>query len=244
MAKDVQGSQKANPTWAKAQVKANKSVIHAMATLARKLGFYNLQIKAILKQLLDQDTFKSLVKQITEHIEQETLQLADEPDVPARISTGALVAAASQDTATETAMYPVLQHKATVEAVEELLQEEQIAWERADTLAQLQTPGTAGHHVIWPVTELPAGLPTNLPDLEQAQREAIERQEEEDLLFDSPYLLEETNYQEMEEAQQRVIVTFHVYKRREWRTMDMVSVSPDHLAEAQSIANGYARDPN
>ncbi|KAL2829037.1 hypothetical protein BDW59DRAFT_142760 [Aspergillus cavernicola] len=241
--------------------------------------------------------------------------------------------------AAERAEYQRLQHEATAEAVEELLQEEQVAQERANALAQLQTSGPAEDHVVRPVTELPADLPSlitrlreegsqlddesvplannptqghpeqgaavspsrteliapsnppthqdinraetrdaviadelwdgddggenpigtsqpdterypgDLPDPEQAQREAIERQEEEDLLFDTPHPLEETNYQEMEEAQQgppgrRVMVTFHVYKRGEWRTTDVVSVSPDHLAEAQTIANRYARDPN
>ncbi|KAL4936127.1 hypothetical protein BDV06DRAFT_228182 [Aspergillus oleicola] len=84
MAKDVQGGQNANPTRAKARARADESVIHGMATLARKLGFRTPQIKAILKQSPDQqiaraallkarkpdhyhydrETFESLVKQI------------------------------------------------------------------------------------------------------------------------------------------------------------------------------------
>ncbi|KAE8334190.1 hypothetical protein BDV24DRAFT_170453, partial [Aspergillus arachidicola] len=86
--------------------------------------------------------------------------------------------------------------------------------------------------------------PANTPDPEQAQREAIDRQEEEDSLFDSPHPLEETDSQEMEETQRRVTITFQVYERSQWSTTDVVSVSPDHLAEAQILADGYARDPN
>lgn len=73
--------------------------------------------------------------------------------------------------------------------------------------------------------------PANTPDPEQAQREAINRQEEEDS-------------QETEETQRRVTITFQVYERSQWSTTDVVSVSPDHLAEAQILADGYARDPN
>ncbi|UDD63780.1 hypothetical protein AFCA_011040 [Aspergillus flavus] len=86
--------------------------------------------------------------------------------------------------------------------------------------------------------------PANTPDPEQAQREAIDRQEEEDSLFDTPHSLEEADSQEMEETQRRVTITFQVYERSQWSTTDMVSVSPDHLAEAQILADGYARDPN
>ncbi|KAL2848991.1 hypothetical protein BJX68DRAFT_276174 [Aspergillus pseudodeflectus] len=85
--------------------------------------------------------------------------------------------------------------------------------------------------------------PANMPDPEQAQREAIERQEEEHLLFDSPHPLEETDYKEMEEDQRQVTITFQVYEQSKWRTTDVVSVSPDHVAEAQILADGYARDP-
>ncbi|KAL4958852.1 DUF3723 domain-containing protein [Aspergillus stella-maris] len=84
MAKDVQGGQNANPTRAKARARADESVIHGMATLARDLGFCTPQIEAILKQSPDQqiaraallkarkpdhyhydpETFESLVEQI------------------------------------------------------------------------------------------------------------------------------------------------------------------------------------
>ncbi|KAE8130756.1 hypothetical protein BDV38DRAFT_276525 [Aspergillus pseudotamarii] len=86
--------------------------------------------------------------------------------------------------------------------------------------------------------------PANTPKPEQAQREAIDRQEEEDSLFDTPHSLEEADSQEMEEAQRRVTITFQVYERSQWSTTDVVSVSLDHLAEAQTLADGYARDPN
>jgi hypothetical protein len=86
--------------------------------------------------------------------------------------------------------------------------------------------------------------PANIPDPEQAQREAIERQEEEHLLFDSPHALEETDYKEMEESQRQVTITFQVYEQSKWRTTNVVSVSPDHVADAQILADGYARDPN
>jgi hypothetical protein len=84
MAKDIQGGPKANPTRAKARAKANESVVHAMAALAKKLGFRTPQIKAILRQSPDRQiaraallkarkpdhyhydsgTFESLIKQI------------------------------------------------------------------------------------------------------------------------------------------------------------------------------------
>ncbi|KAL5333673.1 hypothetical protein BJX70DRAFT_48849 [Aspergillus crustosus] len=222
----------------------------------------------------------------------------------------------------------------TVEAVEELLQGERVARERADALAQLQTPGAGEDHVARPVTELPADLPSliarlreegsqlgdnsvipgnnriqeppemgpatgdnldrdgggmtagavelglsqqeterytaDLPDPEQAQREAIERQEGEDLLFDD-HVLEESADPAVEEdlerpspkvpaplgpgsinerlssdapPERRVTVTFHVYEQGAWRKMDMVSVSPNHPTEAYIIADRYARDPS
>ncbi|KAL4779874.1 hypothetical protein BJX76DRAFT_339512 [Aspergillus varians] len=40
----------------------------------------------------------------------------------------------------------------------------------------------------------------------------------------------------------RVTVTFHVYEQGGWRKTDIVSVSPDHLAEAQMLTDWYARD--
>ncbi|KAE8391594.1 hypothetical protein BDV23DRAFT_69197 [Aspergillus alliaceus] len=86
--------------------------------------------------------------------------------------------------------------------------------------------------------------PANTPNPEQAQREAIDRQEEEDSLFDTPHSLEEADSQEMEEAQRRVTITFQVYERSQWSTTDVVSVSLDHLTEAQTLADRYARDPN
>ncbi|KAE8155499.1 hypothetical protein BDV40DRAFT_294282 [Aspergillus tamarii] len=86
--------------------------------------------------------------------------------------------------------------------------------------------------------------PANTPDPEQAQREAIHRQEEEDSLFDTPHPLEEADSQEMEETQRRVTITFQAYERNQWSTTDVVSVIPNHLAEAQILADGYARDPN
>lgn len=86
--------------------------------------------------------------------------------------------------------------------------------------------------------------PANTPDPEQAHREAIDRQEEEDSLFDTPHPLEEADSQGMAETQRWVTITFQVYERSQWSTTDVVSVSPDHLAEAQILADGYARDPN
>ncbi|OJJ42065.1 hypothetical protein ASPZODRAFT_77819 [Penicilliopsis zonata CBS 506.65] len=85
MAKNIQGGQAANPARAKARATADESVIHDMATLARKLGFQTTQISAILQQspdrqiaraaLLkaqkpdryhyDRETFESLIEQIT-----------------------------------------------------------------------------------------------------------------------------------------------------------------------------------
>lgn len=84
MAKNIRGGQAANPARAKARAKADESVIHDMATLARKLGFRTTQINAILQQspdrqiaraaLLkarkpdhfhyDRETFESLIEQI------------------------------------------------------------------------------------------------------------------------------------------------------------------------------------
>lgn len=84
MAKNIRGGQAANPARAKARAKADESVIHDMATLARKLGFGTTQINAILQQspdrqiaraaLLkarkpdhfhyDRETFESLIEQI------------------------------------------------------------------------------------------------------------------------------------------------------------------------------------
>ncbi|KAL4954728.1 hypothetical protein BDW69DRAFT_183210 [Aspergillus filifer] len=228
-------------------------------------------------------------------------------------------------------------------------QKGRVARERADALAQLQTPGAMEDHALRPVTELPLDLPSlltrlreegsqledesvthanntaivadldaettagavelgpsqqdtgrytaDLSDPEQAQREAIERQKEENLLFDT-HKLEETADQEMGEVpgrptarvavaphssnpvstdrdhergglyhevegpaslapgtiqeglssdappERRVTETFHVYEQGEWRKMDMVFVSPHHLAEAQIIADRCARDPN
>ncbi|KAF7133642.1 hypothetical protein CNMCM5793_004950 [Aspergillus hiratsukae] len=64
MAKDVQcGHRKANPARAKARAKADESVIHDMAALARKLGFRTPQIKEILKQSPDRQIARaSLLK--------------------------------------------------------------------------------------------------------------------------------------------------------------------------------------
>ncbi|KAE8147659.1 hypothetical protein BDV25DRAFT_142527 [Aspergillus avenaceus] len=84
MTKNIRGIQAANPARAKARAKADKSIIHNMATLARKLGFQTTQIDAILQQSPDRqitqtallkaqkpdhfhynrETFKSLIKQI------------------------------------------------------------------------------------------------------------------------------------------------------------------------------------
>jgi hypothetical protein len=51
MAKDVQCDHlKANPARAKARAKADESIIHDMAALTQKLGFWTPQIKEILKQ--------------------------------------------------------------------------------------------------------------------------------------------------------------------------------------------------
>jgi hypothetical protein len=110
----------------------------------------------------------------------------------------------------------------------------------------------------------------DLPNPEQAQRQAIERQEGEDLLFDVP-VLEEPTDQAVEEdpgrptlevpdplrpgsmpaglssdvpPERRVTVTFYVYERQAWKKMDMVTVSPTQLADAQIIAERYARDPS
>jgi hypothetical protein len=109
----------------------------------------------------------------------------------------------------------------------------------------------------------------DLPDPEQAQRQAIERQEGEDLLFDVPVLEEPTDQAVEEDAErptleapglrpgspheglssdaqpeQRVTVTFYVYERQGWKKMDMVSLSANQLAAAQIIADRYARDPS
>ncbi|RDH27273.1 hypothetical protein BDQ94DRAFT_175749 [Aspergillus welwitschiae] len=85
MAKNIRGGQAANPARAKARAKADESVIHDMATLARKLGFRTTQISAILQQSADRqiaraallqarkpdryhydrETFESLIEQIT-----------------------------------------------------------------------------------------------------------------------------------------------------------------------------------
>ncbi|KAJ5155476.1 hypothetical protein N7492_008279 [Penicillium capsulatum] len=84
MAKNIRDGQAANPARAKARAKADESVIHDMATLARKLGFRTTQINAILQQSPDQqiaraallkarkpdhyhynsETFESLIEQI------------------------------------------------------------------------------------------------------------------------------------------------------------------------------------
>jgi hypothetical protein len=97
--------------------------------------------------------------------------------------------------------------------------------------------------------------PAHLPDPEQAQREAIGRQEAEDLLFDTP--LEDTEDQEIGEVQEiptsegfgndlppgrRVTITFYAYDRGSWRRTDTVFVSSDNPHEAQNIADHYAQD--
>jgi hypothetical protein len=54
-----------------------------------------------------------------------------------------------------------------MEAGEELLQEDQVARERADALTQLQTPGIMKDHPPRPVTELPADLPSLITRLRE-----------------------------------------------------------------------------
>jgi hypothetical protein len=86
-----------------------------------------------------------------------------------------------------------------------------------------------------------------LLDPEQAHREAIERRNGQNQPFDTPCNSEATDHQKREEAQGAPTgqeVKFHVYEQGGWRNTDMVSVHPNHIAEAQTIANQYARDPN
>ncbi|KAJ5152474.1 hypothetical protein N7492_009754 [Penicillium capsulatum] len=59
MAKNIRDGHATNPTRAKARAKADESVIHDMATLARKLGFRTTQINAIIHE-----AFESLIEQI------------------------------------------------------------------------------------------------------------------------------------------------------------------------------------
>ncbi|KAH1519476.1 hypothetical protein CDV57_01297 [Aspergillus fumigatus] len=97
--------------------------------------------------------------------------------------------------------------------------------------------------------------PAVLPGPEQAHRVAIERQQAEDLLFDTP--LEDTEDQGIGEVQEiptsegfgndlppgrRVTITFYAYDRGSWRRTDTVSVSSDNPHEAQNIADHYAQD--
>ncbi|KAL4982470.1 hypothetical protein BDW68DRAFT_182511 [Aspergillus falconensis] len=180
-------------------------------------------------------------------------------------------------------------------------------------VADLGGETTAGAVELGPSQQDTGPYTADLPDPEQTQREAIERQKEKNLLFDT-HKLEEIEDQEMGEVpgrptarvavaphnkvvkqskiaitewgpgsnpvstdrdherggpyhevegpaslapgtiqeglssdappERRVTVTFRVYEQGEWRKMDMVSVSPHYLAEAQIIADRCARDPN
>jgi uncharacterized Zn-finger protein len=78
MVKDVQSGRKANPTRAKARAKADEGVIHGMATLAKKLGFRNSQIKLILRQSPDQQIARAALLKARKpgyfHYDSETFQ--------------------------------------------------------------------------------------------------------------------------------------------------------------------------
>lgn len=165
----------------------------------------------------------------------------------------------------------------TVEAADELLQKERVARERADALAQLQTPGAAEDHVVRPVTELSANLPNliarwreegsqlsdasvspTITSLGQPEGGAAvsppyvdfvapSDEDRQESLSQRPRNSEATGHQGKGEAQGAPAgqkVKFHVYEQGAWRKIDTVSVRPGHLAEAQTIANQYAQDPN
>ncbi|GFG10588.1 hypothetical protein IFM5058_05002 [Aspergillus udagawae] len=114
--------------------------------------------------------------------------------------------------------------------------------------------GAATAVELGPSPEVTERYPAVLPDPEQAHRVAIERQEAEDLLFDTP--LEDTEDQEIGEVQglptsegfgndlppgRRVTITFYAYDRGSWRRTDTVIVSSDNPHEAQNIADHYAQ---
>ncbi|PIG80619.1 hypothetical protein AARAC_007638, partial [Aspergillus arachidicola] len=172
------------------------------------------------------------LQHIAEHTELEVTLSVDEPDGPEHISGGPLPAEAPQGTVGE-------QIPPGTELITGAGGESQDDLNSDDGDENLAGTTEAG-----PSLPDTGRYPANTPDLEQAQREAIDRHEEEDSLFDSPHPLKETDSQEMEETQRRVTITFQVYERSQWSTTDVVSVSPDHLAEAQILADGYARDPN
>ncbi|OJJ03119.1 hypothetical protein ASPVEDRAFT_84579 [Aspergillus versicolor CBS 583.65] len=317
MAKDVQGGPKANPTRAKARAKADESVIHAMAALAKKLGFHTPPVKTIIRQspdhqiaraallkarkpdhyYYDSGAFESLIKQITEHAEQEITRLVNKPEYPEHISRRPLPAEGQEGIAGELI---VDRTKLIVEVGEEVHQEDQVARERADALTQLQTPGA--REDPRPVTELPADLPSlitrlreegsqlgdesvipdnigmqelpelkpatvdnldgvggetaagvvkpglsqqeterhraDLPNPEQAQRQAVE-EDPGRLTLEVPDPLRPgsmpAGLSSDVPPERRVTVTFYVYERQAWKKMDMVTVSPTQLAEAQII---------
>ncbi|GFF58746.1 hypothetical protein IFM51744_09668 [Aspergillus udagawae] len=77
--------------------------------------------------------------------------------------------------------------------------------------------------------------PADLPDPEQAQRVTIGRPEAEELLVDTPYILEDTEDQEVGEVHKkptgedlcsdpppgrRFTIIFHAFDRRSWRRTD------------------------
>jgi hypothetical protein len=90
---------------------------------------------------------------------------------------------------------------------------------------------------------------------EQAQRAVFERQEADDLLFDTllfdtPYTLEDPEDQEIGEVQEKPTsecpavtycqdgeLSFHAYDRGNWSRTDTVFVSSDNPHEPQSIAD-------
>jgi hypothetical protein len=97
--------------------------------------------------------------------------------------------------------------------------------------------------------------PAVLPDSKQTRRVAIEKQNAEDLLLDTPS--EDTEDHGIGEVQEkptregfdsdlppgrRVTITFHAYDRGNCSRTDAVFVSSGNLHEAQSIADHSAQD--
>ncbi|KAL4779930.1 hypothetical protein BJX76DRAFT_361314 [Aspergillus varians] len=222
---------------------------------------------------------------ITEHTEQEITQPVDDPDDPDHFSGGPLPAKAREGIAGEQMADGT---ELIAEAGEELLQQDQVARERADALTRLQTPEIIEDHAPRPVTKIPTNLPSlitrlqeeggqldnasvipdnnrtqELPELEPATvnhpdsvgggtaAEPTDQAVEKDLerpTLEVPDPLHPRNMREDLSSnvplEQRVTVTFYVYERQAWRKMDMVTVSPTPIAEAQVIADRYAQDPS
>ncbi|KAL4861129.1 hypothetical protein BDV12DRAFT_204336 [Aspergillus spectabilis] len=211
-----------------------------------------LEQKRLAKEATERAAFEQLQNEAAAHEQQERLARDEQSETERRrreaeecVSPEPSLADRQEEITGEQVAHDM---GTTAEAVEEFLQVERVARERAHALAQLQTSGAAENYVARPVTELPADLPSlitrlreegsqlgdksvipgndriqenpemgpatgdnldsdrggttagvvklglsqqetkrytpDLPDPEQAQREAIERQEGEDLLFD------------------------------------------------------------